>query len=513
MQNENSCKALEIMGHIIKYIDVDIQELVTDIILTFSDRSNDNYWIYLLDFFKAIWKICDEITRNRIMSCIDTIELIYNDNLKNQVRYTKSIFSSIPRLKEESSVLLLIPEFLTSSSFLQQPLDYMEVVYYLEKAGIMTDVLDNRVHNYSLDQVISIIRKYKVVVISSCPVDMVQKYYLDYRYAIFCSYMNYFKKCNDIPKLLVHGVHGIVKPEWLLNDIGNVEIINDSTIETFLIKVMNALNISRQISIDLEGAHYSFECIDMQWYYGRRFKDGITYQLHNYSIMQLSKGCPFSCLFCYRHYGNQTKHLSVNNSISIMKELAKYGITNVFFIDQTFTYNRGFVIDFCKRIIENNINIFWQCETRADCLDEEILQLMKQAGCQAIWIGFESFDTTVLRINNKDVVLDKQLEIIHLIRKNGIECCGFIMLGMPGDTKASLITTVEYVINNKIPLSKSINRCTMRPGTKLYDIVSHKFDINGFFDLESYSGQILNHVKECDLQLAEYMLNAYVQNE
>lgn len=513
-QDENSCKALEILSHIGKYLSLDINFIVSDVMESFTNYGNESFAIYLLDFFKALWNVCNFVVRDKITKFNNNLAIQGSENLRKQIYYTNMYLSCNPIRTENATVLLLIPEFLTSSSFLQQPLDFMETVSSLKNYNVLADVLDNRVHNYSLEQLKTIVAKYKIVVVTSCPVDMTQKYYLDYRYAIFCTYVLYLK--SNIPQinLIIWGAHGNVKPEWVQQDVGKVNIVQRGTINSLVMEIIKTLKISPNLlCAQKETLSIDFMCVNMQWYYGRAFYNGITYQLHEYSILQLSKGCPYQCLFCYRHNGNDTSYLSLNQSLLLINKLIDQGIHNIFFIDSSFTLNREYILDLCNELIKMDIGLSWQCETRADLLDIHLLNIMKKAGCQAIWIGFESFDANVLEKNRKGITLKRQLESIEIIRQSDIECCGFIMLGMPGETIESLNNTVNFVIKNKIPISKSVNRCTVRPGSLLFDIMlrDYNFQINSFWDLEAFSGIVLNNISEKDLQMAEKKLNSYLQ--
>ena len=122
-------------------------------------------------------------------------------------------------------------------------------------------------------------------------------------------------------------------------------------------------------------------------------------------------GCPFNCTFCCAaciHY----KERDIDNLIEELKHVKSLGIKEVLFRDLTFTVNKKFVMDICKRIKDERLNLSWICLTRANLVDEELLGLMKEAGCHSIQFGFESGSERILKMHSKHG--DRIRQICHL---------------------------------------------------------------------------------------------------
>ncbi|MCK5451793.1 MAG: cobalamin-dependent protein, partial [Candidatus Omnitrophica bacterium] len=115
-----------------------------------------------------------------------------------------------------------------------------------------------------------------------------------------------------------------------------------------------------------------------------------------------SRGCPFKCTFCSATevYGNRYKYQSIERSINEMKLLKeKMGVDSLQIYDDNFTTNKKRTKELCKKMIEENLNLQWVCYTRADTIgDDEMLHLMKKAGCYMIVVGIENGNERILKL-------------------------------------------------------------------------------------------------------------------
>ncbi|MBU2265028.1 radical SAM protein, partial [Patescibacteria group bacterium] len=188
--------------------------------------------------------------------------------------------------------------------------------------------------------------------------------------------------------------------------------------------------------------------------------------------MLTSRGCPYSCAF-YCPYsinsGRKWRARRVENVIGEMEYLKKnYGVKAIDFRDPIFTLNRERIIKLAQEIVKKKIGIIWSCETRIDCLDEELLSQMKQAGLRHINVGIESFNEEVLKRSKRlPVKIIHQEKIISFCHKNGITVAAFYIIGLEGDTQASVNQTIEYAKKlNTLVAQFTIG--TPYPGTEFF---------------------------------------------
>lgn len=211
-----------------------------------------------------------------------------------------------------------------------------------------------------------------------------------------------------------------------------------------------------------------------------------------YMPMIASRGCPFACTFCYPNFGSTLRLREESQVISEMAYLGKdYSVEAVCFWDEIQFLNKGWMENFCRKLIDTKINMKWVCASRASLFQEKdipLLRLAKKAGCLRIAIGIESGNQDILDKMNKNTKVKQIEDAIRIIRKAGIKATGSILAGYPGETSETLRDTVKFVNGN---LLKTSFYCLIPlPGSKIYDdCVSNNWIKNERAYLENVSGQ------------------------
>ena len=156
---------------------------------------------------------------------------------------------------------------------------------------------------------------------------------------------------------------------------------------------------------------------------------------------------------------------------SVIEELIflkkRYNITLVSFFDETFTIDKQRVLDICKAIVDEKLDITWYCNTRANLLDEELIIAMRKAGCKGMSIGVESGSQKILDMASKRITVDEARTAIRLAKRNGIKVlCSFIF-GLPGENWNTVHETIEF-IKDTLPTGVQFNVAVPYPGTQLH---------------------------------------------
>jgi radical SAM superfamily enzyme YgiQ (UPF0313 family) len=128
-----------------------------------------------------------------------------------------------------------------------------------------------------------------------------------------------------------------------------------------------------------------------------------------------------------------------------LKWLHGLDFKEVMFNDATLTADIKWASALFEGMIRENTDLTWNCSTRADRVNDEILKLMKRAGCHTIAIGMESVDPTVLKNVRKNINAEQIREAVSLIRKHGIDTIVFCVVGFPGETKESIENTISFL--------------------------------------------------------------------
>lgn len=186
------------------------------------------------------------------------------------------------------------------------------------------------------------------------------------------------------------------------------------------------------------------------------------------TTMFTSRGCPYQCTFCDRpHLGKTFRAHSAEYVLKEMEHCIQLGIKDFIIYDDTFTVKRDRVIAICRGILENKWDIAWDIRARVDMVDEDLLRLMKKAGCQGIHYGIEAGTEKILKVLNKGITLDHTAEIFGITKKVGIKILAYFMIGCPTETREDIAETFR--------LAKKLNPDFIHltifspfPGTQIY---------------------------------------------
>jgi dihydroflavonol-4-reductase len=120
----------------------------------------------------------------------------------------------------------------------------------------------------------------------------------------------------------------------------------------------------------------------------------------------------------------------------------------VFLRDPVFAYDRERVVSICEGILARGIDIGWQCESRPEHFDRELLTLMQRAGCNCVKIGLESGAPASLvalgRVRDEgdaQLYLERTTQVALICRSLGLECRVFAMAGLPAEVGEDLAAT------------------------------------------------------------------------
>ncbi|RPI86212.1 MAG: radical SAM protein [Chloroflexi bacterium] len=188
-----------------------------------------------------------------------------------------------------------------------------------------------------------------------------------------------------------------------------------------------------------------------------------------FTFIVTSRGCPAGCTYCIKHVSYQYS-ARIRSAELIMEELwylKGLGIHNIHMYADLFTVNRDQVIELCKRMIDEKINIRWTCNSRVDYVDEEMLLLMGKAGCRLISWGIESGNEQILRHARKGAYPDKAERALKWAKKAGIMNWGYFIIGLPGETEGTIRQTIDFA--KKLPLDIALfHVAAPYPGTPFF---------------------------------------------
>jgi len=183
-----------------------------------------------------------------------------------------------------------------------------------------------------------------------------------------------------------------------------------------------------------------------------------------------SRGCPFNCSYCFKGIVGRTyRQRSPDSLIAELKLLIRtYAIRSFYFIDDLFALDLKRLDALLERILQEKLDIAWQCLARVDRVNPEVLRKMAAAGCRQIHYGIESGNQAILDQIGKRITLTQVEQAVRWTAAAGIRAKGYFMLGLPGDTEETMQQTIDFA--GRLDLDDAMfSLTTPFPGTRLWD--------------------------------------------
>ena len=160
-----------------------------------------------------------------------------------------------------------------------------------------------------------------------------------------------------------------------------------------------------------------------------------------------SRGCPFSCGFCSAKEmaGKRIRFSSPESVINELKLIKTFypQYKWLFFYDDHFTLIKSRVIKICEGMIKNKFNFNWGCYGRVDSIDEELVDIMKEAGCRMISFGVESGSDEVLKLMHKSINTKMIERAITIVKQKGLVARSSFIFGYPGERFRDFLKTIQ----------------------------------------------------------------------
>lgn len=300
-------------------------------------------------------------------------------------------------------------------------------------------------------------------------------------YHLASKYTRILRQCLADSYICWGGVHTTAMPKQILQD-ESVDFVVVGEGEQTILEVCNRLSASADLNLEgikgimfrhndsiIDNGKREFvEDLDnlpipnrellrdppYSWYMS---PPGIIrgYFLEGITTFYTSRGCPYNCIFCCSHEtaGRKLRQRSVGNVLKEIRYLKdKFHIKGLYFNDDTFALDKKWLRDFCSTLKQENLNLVWACQTRANLIGKDTLQEMKSVGCIQVDIGCESGSDKVLRNLKKGIEVRDIIQFFHDAKEVGIKTFATFIIGNPGETLEDIHQTerVALQINSRV---------------------------------------------------------------
>ena len=192
----------------------------------------------------------------------------------------------------------------------------------------------------------------------------------------------------------------------------------------------------------------------------------------NYTAIIASRGCPYACIYCRTTVVTE-RRIRYRHVESVLEEIRKYRLTNFILHADTTTINHAWVRSLCKGLRALPFKVRIVSNSRVDTVTLDLLKDMKSAGWWMVSFGIESGDDRVLAMNKKEATVAQAEQAVRWSKAAGLKVWGYFMLGMYGDTPASMQATIS--LSTRLPLDiVNFSVAAPYPGTEWGQIASSR---------------------------------------
>ncbi|HOI17937.1 MAG TPA: radical SAM protein, partial [Geobacteraceae bacterium] len=214
------------------------------------------------------------------------------------------------------------------------------------------------------------------------------------------------------------------------------------------------------------------------------------------------RGCPYDCSFCAScvTWKKKLRVRSVDNVMKEIRHIARVlGIRNLMFWDDTFAADMRRATTICRRVIEEELDIHYTVQIRADSVSDEFARILRDSGCAFAAIGVESGNEEMLKRIGKRETKAQFRRAVRIMKEAGLPVIASYIFGLPGDTHETIRETLDFAFELDAEQSKFMI-LSPYPGTRDYDLAVQK----GLADPMSFEQmEALNYYDSVAINLSE----------
>jgi hypothetical protein len=192
------------------------------------------------------------------------------------------------------------------------------------------------------------------------------------------------------------------------------------------------------------------------------------------AILDIGRGCPHACVYCSESalWRRRCRTYSVPRLIGEMRRLrGELGAECFLLSYDQFTASRNFVTEFCEAAIEAGVaDTPWYCISRLDTVDEELLSLMRRAGCESMCYGIDSGSKRTLAFINKRIDEEILFDRVRRTTDNEMNPTLSFIIGFPDEQRGDIDDTFDLALRCGIlgNVSALVQLPTVLPGSGLH---------------------------------------------
>jgi radical SAM superfamily enzyme YgiQ (UPF0313 family) len=187
---------------------------------------------------------------------------------------------------------------------------------------------------------------------------------------------------------------------------------------------------------------------------------------------QTRRGCAMKCSYCSTPAleGTSIRMHPIEDVVEGITRHVAAGFDRFYFVDNTFNLPIDYAAALCDALINADLNIMWRGILYPGFLNRELVRKMAESGCVEVSLGFESGSEMILHRLNKRYTTAQVREASELLAEFGIRRMGFLLLGAPGETRESVMESLDFADSLKLDMLKLTTGIRIYPETELAQI-------------------------------------------
>lgn len=198
--------------------------------------------------------------------------------------------------------------------------------------------------------------------------------------------------------------------------------------------------------------------------------------------IEAGRGCPFMCTFCSTatFFQRSFRLKSAERLVSELDRLhALYGFYDFKLDHDLFTVSRRKILEFCEAV--NGRGYRWRASARVDCVDDELLEKMAEAGCVGLYFGIETGSKRMQLIAKKRLDVELVEPTLAICEQLGIATTASFITGYPEELEQDQAETLDMI--GQCFSSSCLTQLHMlapEPGTPMFDQLGDKLSYDGY---------------------------------
>lgn len=208
----------------------------------------------------------------------------------------------------------------------------------------------------------------------------------------------------------------------------------------------------------------------------RKYKLGTPRGRNNFTSIQTQRGCAWKCIFCASEAIKTTRVIlkSPKRVIEEMKDIATRFpfIQHLYIVDDVLLFWPEHILEICDRMDAEGLKFTFESSTRANTVTEDLIKRLSKSGLIRLSFGLETIDPVMRVTMAKKVPIADYPRSSKICADYGVEAMNSLMIGLPGETRATVMATLDWVSRQRDIKQANLAIAIPYPGTEFHEMAA-----------------------------------------